>query len=355
MSEYQSSTSVATLRVLDANANRAREGLRVIEDVARFEWNDPEIAGRCKDLRHRISQLLDPFRGAMLAARDTAGDVGTSLEGASEGKRATTEDLIHANFGRLQEALRTMEEHSKRIEPALGRSFECVRYEVYDLHRIAARISGARARLASMDIYALLGASDSLDAFARTLDRYLEAGVRMFQLRVKHRDDRTTYRYAEAMRRRLNRVDTLMIVNDRPDIAVAVGADGVHVGQEELPCSAVRRVVGGEMLIGISTHNLRQVRQATEEGADYLGCGPVFPSATKSFDKFPGLDFLREVGSWASLPAFAIGGIDDANVHEVVAAGFHQIAVGSALAGAEDLSDRVQRLRRPLAVQGETA
>ena len=113
----------------------------------------------------------------------------------------------------------------------------------------------------------------------------------------------------------------LFVVNDRPDIARLADADGVHLGQDDLPVAAARRVVGPDALIGVSTHTADQVRRAVLDGADYLGVGPTFPSRTKSFEQFPGLAFVTEVAELTSLPAFALGGVQADNLPEVVAAG----------------------------------
>jgi len=121
-------------------------------------------------------------------------------------------------------------------------------------------------------------------------------------------------------------------MNDRPDLAVLACADGVHVGQKELDVRDVRRIVGPNLLIGVSTHTIEQARQAVLDGANYIGCGPTFPSGTKYFDHFPGLDFLRQVAAEISLPAFAIGGITRENLADVLATGFTRVAVGGAMA-----------------------
>jgi thiamine-phosphate pyrophosphorylase len=125
-------------------------------------------------------------------------------------------------------------------------------------------------------------------------------------------------------------------MNDRPDIAVLSRADGVHVGQEELTVQDARQIVGPERLIGVSTHTIEQARHAVLDGASYIGCGPTFPSNTKQFDHFPGLDFLRQVAAEISLPAFAIGGITVENMIEVQRAGLHRVAVGAAITSAMD-------------------
>src|SRR5690606_2183195 len=125
----------------------------------------------------------------------------------------------------------------------------------------------------------------------------------------------------------------LFIMNDRPDLAVLVDADGVHVGQEELSVREARRIVGPGRLVGVSTHSLEQARLAGEDGADYLGVGPVFPSQTKSFSELAGLDFVRQVAEEIRLPWYAIGGITPENVSDVLAAGATRIAVSQAVCG----------------------
>src|SRR5437660_7098545 len=123
------------------------------------------------------------------------------------------------------------------------------------------------------------------------------------------------------MSRWTRKANVLFIMNDRPDLARLAEADGVHLGQEELPVKDARRIVGPDALIGVSTHNLDQVRRAVLDGASYIGVGPTFPSGTKEFAEFPGLDFVRWVAEETSLPAFVIGGVTLENVAEVAAAG----------------------------------
>ena len=123
-------------------------------------------------------------------------------------------------------------------------------------------------------------------------------------------------------------------MNDRADIAVACGADGVHVGQEELSVADARRILGPEKLIGVSTHNLDQAQAAVLEGADYIGVGPVFASQTKSFSQHVGPGLVKEICDEVSLPAFAIGGIDLTNADQVAAAGCGRVAVTAVFSGA---------------------
>jgi thiamine-phosphate pyrophosphorylase len=136
----------------------------------------------------------------------------------------------------------------------------------------------------------------------------------------------------------------LFIMNDRPDIALLADADGVHVGQDELPVADVRQLVGPDRLIGVSTHSLEQARQAVADGADYIGVGPTFPSTTKQFAGYPGLELVRQVSREVTLPAFAIGGITAENVPQVLAAGCRRIAVSHAILGAADPAQAARQL-----------
>src|SRR3712207_5176281 len=131
----------------------------------------------------------------------------------------------------------------------------------------------------------------------------------MVQLREKSLSDRELLERARQVRRWTRETGTLFIVNDRPDIARLAEADGVHLGQEELPVKEARRLLGPEALVGVSTHDLEQVGQALRDGASYVGVGPTFPSQTKPFPDFPGLEFVRQAAAETSLPAFVIGGV----------------------------------------------
>src|SRR5438045_3761732 len=130
-------------------------------------------------------------------------------------------------------------------------------------------------------------------------------GARVIQLREKTLDGRAVLERARLVRRLTRDAGALFIVNDRPDIARLVEADGVHLGQGDLPVKEARRVLGPDLLIGVSTHDLDQVRQAILDGASYIGVGPTFPSGTKAFPSLAGLEFVRQVAAQTSLPAFA--------------------------------------------------
>jgi thiamine-phosphate pyrophosphorylase len=141
-------------------------------------------------------------------------------------------------------------------------------------------------------------------------------------------------------------------MNDRTDLAVACQADGVHLGQDEMPVEHARRMIGEHGLVGVSTHSLEQASSAGRQGADYLGVGPVFPSGTKEFASFPGLELLRQVSGRTPVPAFAIGGIGLENVARVLETGFGRIAVSGAVCRSADPAGAVAGLRAALDAAG---
>jgi thiamine-phosphate pyrophosphorylase len=193
-----------------------------------------------------------------------------------------------------------------------------------------------RRRLDEARLYVLVGEQLCRHPLEVTTRAAARGGAQIIQLREKLLPDRELYRRAELLRQVTEQERVLFVVNDRPDVAHAVGADGVHVGQEELPVAAARRVVGPWRLVGLSTHSLAQAQEAEHVGADYIGVGPVFPSPTKSFESYPGLELVRAVAQTVLLPAFAIGGITLENVDRVLEAGARRIAVSSAVCQAED-------------------
>jgi thiamine-phosphate pyrophosphorylase len=343
------SGEITIYRILDAATNRSREALRVVEDYLRFALDDRHLCEICKQMRHDFSGAVEQFAGEdYLSSRDTLADVGTTIETESEYQRPDALSVLQANFLRLQEALRSLEEYSKIAAPEAARQFEALRYRAYTLQRATIITEKSLARLASARLYVLVDGGSSLSDFESFCGRLIEAGVHVLQLRDKSLDDRRLLERACALRRLTQRVPTLMVMNDRPDLAVLSRADGVHVGQEELSVKEVRGIVGPRMLVGVSTHSLQQARDAVLAGANYIGVGPTFPSVTKSFEKFTGAALLEVVAREVRLPAFAIGGINAQNLSEVLASGFRRVAVSGAITHAADPSRAAREMLRAL-------
>ena len=336
-------------RVLDAAANRAREGLRVVEDFVRFVLDDAHLSRLLKECRHelagRLSELGVPH---LLAARDTEMDVGTEIGTASEYARRCPVEVAEANFKRVEEAVRTLEEFGKIVSPVLGESLGQLRYRLYTLEKAVLLTRRSRSRLEGRCLYLL--ATDSLcrRGLGPAVREAMAGGVDIVQLREKSLSDRALIEVGRRVREWTRQAGALYIMNDRPDLAVVTEADGVHLGQQELTVREARRIVGTHRLVGVSTHTIEQARQAVVDGADYIGVGPVFPSSTKQFAEYPGLDLVRQVAGEITLPWFAIGGIGPENVAEVVAAGARRVAVSSAVCGADDPAEAARQLRRAL-------
>lgn len=328
---------IDALRVIDAAANRAREGLRVIEDYARLILDDRHLTQLCKQMRHDLAGCLAAVSmDRRFAARETQADVGTTLDLPTEGRRDSPRDVLRANFARLQEALRSLEEFGKLLDAGLAAAAKQLRYGAYTLERAVGITGRSIERLASARLYVLLDGGGAPEEFERLARSLIEAGADILQLRDKRLGDRELLARARLLVAATRGSGTLAIVNDRPDLAVLAGADGVHVGQEEVSVKDARRIVGPDALVGASTHSIEQARQAVLDGADYIGIGPVFPSDTKQFKNYPGVELLRAVAAEIRLPAFAIGGINRSNIAEVLAAGAARVAVGSAVTSADD-------------------
>jgi thiamine-phosphate pyrophosphorylase len=327
----------AALRIVDANANRAAEGLRVVEEYCRFGLNDRHLTERCKGMRHTLLEELLQLPAAELnASRFSLLDVGADIQLASEDHRDSLASVAAASWQRVEQALRSIEEYGKLLSPSLARKAKLLRYEGYVLAKACLTIADSQERLAKTRLYVLVDGGVTRTALQNRVSDLVAAGVHAIQLRDKKLPDRELLVRAGIVREQTRGTPTLFIMNDRPDLAMLAKADGVHIGQDELPVADVRRIVGPAMLVGVSTHDIDQARQAVVDGANYLGCGPTFPSGTKQFSQFPGLDFLREVAAEIALPAFAIGGITHENLPDVLATGFSRVAIGGALASQAD-------------------
>lgn len=333
-------------RVADASLNRAREGLRVVEDYVRFVLDDPALTKRLKDVRHRLAEAARGFdQSQLLAARDTPGDVGTHIMTASESTREDARAVLTANLKRAAEALRTLEEFAKLDDPWLAGRFEVLRYDVYTLEKRVLTAVASLTALADARLMVLLGGEPTLGTLTWLASEAIAGGAQAIQYREKSLDDRERLTRARELRILTAQAGVRFIVNDRPDLARLAGADGVHLGQTDMSVRDARRIVGPNALIGVSTHNLDQLEAALRDGAGYLGVGPVFPSETKAFDDYAGLAFVRRAAEATTIPWFAIGGIDGSNVEEVIEAGATRIAAAGAVARADSPRQAAAALR----------
>jgi thiamine-phosphate pyrophosphorylase len=185
------------------------------------------------------------------------------------------------------------------------------------------------------------------------LDAVLAGGGRIVQLRDKRLPLAILYPVARALQERCRRAGAMFIVNDRADLALALGADGLHLGQDDLPAAAARRLLPPGMVLGVSTHDPRQAEQALADHADYIAVGSIFPTGTKAGFQLVGPDLVRTLRPAIPVPLVAIGGITVDNAEQVIAAGADAVAVVSAICAAPDPAeattrflDRIETARR---------
>lgn len=328
----------AIARILDANFNRAREALRVMEDYVRFALDDENLAQRLKGIRHGLADALkavDPL--ALIAARDTANDVGTANSTESEYQRSDAESVVVAAGKRLGEALRVIEEYAKTIDKNIARRVETLRYAGYEIEKELRLLMHAREQFCDVRLYVLITEAMCVLPWKDVIGRVTQAvGRCCFQLREKDLSDGALLERADEFTKCCRMEGAISIINDRPDVAVISNANGVHVGQDDLSIQAVRKITGPHKIIGISTHTKAQAMVALKSNPDYVAVGPMFPTDLKPHTDVATPSVLREVASLAPIPKVAIGGIEASNVSQVFEAGADCVAVCSAIAMSED-------------------
>jgi len=343
-------------RIIDANANRAREALRVLEEAARFALESQPIASQLKTMRHDLVQAL-PHVSELIAHRDTPGDVGTKLTTPTEYKRSSISDVVSAAGARLSEALRAIEEYAKvggneTSWTPLATTAEQIRYQSYDItQRLVMSLGGSNTpqwRLCLLLTESLC----THHPWQSVLEQALDNGVDAVQVREKEMD-------GGALLERVKEVQAFaegraaVIVNDRPDVALLAGAQGVHLGQADLSPLDTRRLVGSDLIIGVSTSSLEQASNAREQGADYCGVGPMFATTTKHKPELAGPEYLKQYLDWDGLPHLAIGGITANNINELAAVGCRGIAVSSAICSDKDPAASAKALVNALSSEVE--
>ena len=338
-------------RILDASANRAREGLRVVEDYVRFALDDPGLTRRLKEVRHRLAEAERGLDSCLLIdSRETREDVGTHIMVVSEQVRENPRAVLAANFKRIAEALRSLEEYSKLVDVWIAGRFEVLRYDVYTIEKLTMTAVAAHRSMGEARLMVLLGGLPTLGDLTWIAEEAIAGGADVIQYRDKGIPDRELLRRARELRIVTARARVPMIMNDRPDLARLAACDGVHLGQDDVTIRDARRILGAAANIGASTHDREQLDAAVLSGASYLGVGPVFPSPTKEFSEpeLAGLSFVRLAAESTALPWFAIGGIDAGNVERVLEAGASRVAVSSAVVRAESPRRAAARLKARL-------
>jgi thiamine-phosphate pyrophosphorylase len=335
------------LRIIDANINRLGEGLRVLEEFARLTLNDHVLTQQLKNMRHKLVNVGGDLQQKLLQARAADADIGSDMNAAGEEKSRDTAAVIIANARRAQESLRVLEEIAKT--PGLGLDTEEYRKSRFELYTIEKALLSGILRLEKArkikGVYAVID-TEWLKGRnpVQVAEEMMMGGAKIIQLRCKEWGVRSFLAIAGDLKKLCAANDTLLIVNDSLEVALAIRADGLHIGQEDLPADVARKLIPIDMILGVSVTSVTEAAKALEDGADYLGAGAAFATATKESAVVVGTNRIKEIKQSVNLPVVAIGGINKDNLVDVIEAGADSAAVISAIMGAPDVEQATAKL-----------
>ena len=335
-------------RIIDANINRSAEGLRVLEDIARFKFDNTHIALDLRTIRHGIRLTFKGREDELLFSRDAVFDVGKEISQKSKtDMRANLKDTCLSNFKRVEEAFRSIEEQLKtKGEYGAGKKVEQNRFLLYSLEKTMVALFKKKL---PQGIYGILGEKFSMGKTnVEVAKEMTDAGIDILQYREKltHKSIKQIYEECLEIREITKQAGVIFIVNDYADIALMVNADGIHAGQNDLPAAELKKIAGN-MIVGISTHSPEQAQQAVKDGADYIGVGPVFATKTKEDVCDPvGFDYLDYVATNVDIPFVAIGGIKIGNLGAVLKRGAKTVCLVTEIISANNISKRIDEIKR---------
>ena len=332
-------------QIIDANLDRAREGLRVLEDWARFGLGKEKFVEKIKNFRQILGKNhLEVYK----QSRNHIEDKCKGLIHQEQFNRKTSEQIISSNSARVQEALRVIEEFSRLQNHELSKIASEIRYEIYTIEIDLLSYSKFKKSEEILKENHLYVITDQKDNLLEIIEEILIAGVRIIQHRFKTGADRDHLKEAIQIKNLCKRYNSLFIVNDRLDIALASNADGIHLGQDDLDLKTARKLLGYSKIVGISANNAIDISNALDEGCDYLGIGPVFETTTKK-NKIPlGIENIKTLTKDLNIPWFAIGGIKSNNISYLKRNGFKKVALVSELMNSEDPKEDAMMILKKL-------
>lgn len=341
-------------RIIDANYNRAREAFRVMEEYCRFGLNNPALSGQAKQCRHKLCSALSSIsQEKLLSHRDTEGDVGRELKVEGQLQRKSLQDCFTAAAKRASEALRALAETTQALDPAIAATMEKLRFQVYALEKNAILFACSKQKFESVRLYVLINATPQKTP-AEVLNLVtccVENGADCIQLRAKDLCDSDLLSLAKKFTALCKDGGVISIINDRVDIAILSGADGVHLGQDEISVPDARKLAKGPFIIGVSTHNLDELHSAIESGCDYAAVGPAFPSPTKPLIDVAGPEYLQKavpILDNAGIFHVAIGGIHSNTISDLLQIGVRTVAVSSDIENSADPGKHCKALKKLL-------
>lgn len=341
-------------RIIDVNANRAREATRVIEDYARFVLEDAVLSAKARNIRHNLVNILKSCARYLLTSRDIQSDIGKETPTSAK----TTPEIIISNFRRLSEALRSISEYLKTIikdnqwksVSSVVRDVERLRFKAYQMEQEFFFILYPQKTLEHLRLYVLVPAIQN-EKIIRDL---IKGGADTIQLRVEHLDDKELLKLAINLRKITRTHQVLFIINNRIDIACLSNADGVHLGATDCSIRDARKILGPDRIIGATSHSIKEAIAAQQNGADYISVGPMFSSPTKPHLKPAGFSYLKEVAKKIHISYVAIGGITADNLPVLLKAHKRffkeplKIAVSSGILNTNSIYKTTRQLKRKL-------
>ena len=350
--------SDGTLRIIDANLNRIGEGLRLLEEVTRLLLNDVELTQQLKTMRHELLREDISLTRQLLQARNAENDVGTNLQVPGEDKAQQLPLIVVANAKRVQESLRTLEELTKipGTEPELNsEKFKQARFTLYTIEqKLVARLL-RRDKLERLHGLYVIIDTEALKGrkHVEVARQAIQGGATIIQLRDKISNRKELLPIARQLRTLCAEHNVLFIIDDYLDIALETDADGLHVGQEDLPIKIARKWLPADKILGGSAETVELALAAQSDGADYIGVGAIYPTLSKAKTVVVGLDRLRHIKQALSLPLVGIGGINKDNAADVISAGAVAVAIISAVLGAQSPEEAARQIVAKLEAKSE--
>ncbi len=333
--------------LLDANFGRLLEGARVLEDIARFVLRDEKITKSLKKMRHFFSQQSRPFNLKFLDSRSK--DLGERIILKDEKERNDISDLVLANSKRCQEALRVLEEYFKFLKKKNWIYFQKYRFFLYQLEKeIFSRLIKKEKLKKIFPLYLIFDAKYFKNKAKEILKEAILGGVKCVQYRDKINSKQKILKNALILKKICQKYNVLFLINDHLDVALAVKADGVHLGQKDFPLKFAKKILPFDKIVGISVHNLTQAKKAKSEGADYISVGALFPSETKKDAKLINLSEIEKIKEKVSLPLIAVGGIKKEKIKQIMKIKIDGVAVCQAIMESKNPKKMTKELLREI-------
>ena len=330
-------------RIIDANFNRTREGLRVIEDALRFVYTDEENFKEIRKIRHLFSKKTFKFfkKDFLKVARDIEKDKGKDF---NEIEKINLNKLVEINFLRVEESLRVLEEYSKILNSEASSFFHDLRFKIYDIEKkIICKL--ARKKIKVPCVYIILNLKEG-ENFLNFAENVIKGRPDIIQLRYKGDNIKFFLKIAKELKK-MTPDEIIYLINDRIDVAILCESDGIHIGKNDFDIEEARKLLP-EKIIGISTESLDDVRNLKEKDIDYIAIGSVFKSPTKPEKKVVGIEILKEIKKYISIPLIGIGGINIENVEKVIESGADGIAVISVVEKSENPMEVIKKLKEEI-------